>query len=209
MTEFFTPFGPTIMRVDIPSEYIDKLNEYMDEVVNDEKLSIEKEYRPNLVGHIELEKRVVISDAPGIWQNMNLQGWFYNQIEKYVSRLTDDRGELVPNSFEITSAWINDMVEHEWNPIHEHAPSLISMIAYLKVPDCITEENIDGLITWLDGRQQKFVKTGFVRLPKVGDCYFFPGWLSHTVMPFKGEGIRRSMSANIHFNYRDYGPQQF
>ena len=40
MTEFITPFGPTIMHVTMPLEYIDKLNEYMDEVVNDEKLSI-------------------------------------------------------------------------------------------------------------------------------------------------------------------------
>ena len=29
------------------------------------------------------------------------------------------------------------------------------------------------------------------------------------VMPFYGEGTRRSMSANMHFYYRDYGPQQF
>ena len=209
MTEFFTPFSPTIMRVDIPLEYINKLNEYMDEVVNDEKLSIEREYRPNLVGHIELEKRVDLTDAPEIWQDMKLAKWFYNQIEKYVSKLTENRGEIQPNSFEINSAWINDMTEDEWNPIHEHAPALMSMIAYLKVPECIVENNIEGQITWLDGRQQTFIKTGFVRLPIIGDCYFFPGWLSHTVMPFYGEGTRRSMSANIHFYYRDYGPQQF
>ena len=83
MTEFITPFGPTIMHVTMPLEYIDKLNEYMDEVVNDEKLSIEREYRSNLVGHIELEKGVDLTVAPEIWQGMKLAEWFYNQVEKY------------------------------------------------------------------------------------------------------------------------------
>ena len=109
--EFITPFGPTIMCVDIPMEYVDKLNEYMDNVVNDEQLSIEREYRPNLVGHIELEKGVDLTVAPEIWQGMKLAEWFYNQVEKYVFKLTEDRGEVVPNSFEINAAWINDIVE--------------------------------------------------------------------------------------------------
>ena len=71
-----------------------------------------------------------------------------------MSKLTENRGEIQPNSFEINSAWINDMTEDEWNPIHEHAPALMSMIAYLKVPDCIIEDKINGQIAWLDGRQQ-------------------------------------------------------
>ena len=33
--------------------------------------------------------------------------------------------------------------------------------------------------------------------PKVGDLYIFPYNLHHTVYPFKGQGIRRSLSFNV------------
>ena len=207
--EFITPFGPTIMCVDIPMEYVDKLNEYMDNVVNDEQLSIEREYRPNLVGHIELEKGVDVSHAPEIWQEMGLHDWMFKQCETYVYHKTKSRGEIHPSLFKIPGAWINDMVEGEWNPTHEHAPSTLSVVGYLKVPESFVEDKIDGLLTWYDGRQALWTKSGYAVLPIVGKFYFFPGWLLHAVMPFYGEGLRRSMSVNFDFTYRDYGPQQF
>ena len=36
------------------------------------------------------------------------------------------------------------------------------------------------------------------KLPKRGHMYLFPAWLGHSVMPFRGEGERRSMSFNVH-----------
>ena len=33
--------------------------------------------------------------------------------------------------------------------------------------------------------------------PEVGKIYFFPSWLQHMVYPFKGEGERRTVAANL------------
>ena len=33
--------------------------------------------------------------------------------------------------------------------------------------------------------------------PNVGDLYIFPHELPHCVYPFKGEGVRRSLSFNV------------
>jgi hypothetical protein len=33
--------------------------------------------------------------------------------------------------------------------------------------------------------------------PEVGKMYFFPSWLQHMVYPFKGEGERRTVAANL------------
>jgi len=33
--------------------------------------------------------------------------------------------------------------------------------------------------------------------PEVGQLLMFPSWLNHSVLPFTGEGERRSLSANI------------
>ena len=39
--------------------------------------------------------------------------------------------------------------------------------------------------------QEEYVK------PEVGTMIIFPAWLRHAVMPFSGEGARRTFSANI------------
>jgi hypothetical protein len=39
--------------------------------------------------------------------------------------------------------------------------------------------------------QEEYVK------PEVGTMIIFPAWLRHAVMPFSGEGERRTFSANV------------
>ena len=92
------------------------------------------------------------------------------------------------------------------------------MILYLKVPKCIEEKpsfpqlhnatgDIDGhtgLITSTntihDVYRLKLDAQEYIK-PKKGFMIIFPNWLQHCVMPFFGEGERRTMSAN--FNIRD------
>jgi hypothetical protein len=33
--------------------------------------------------------------------------------------------------------------------------------------------------------------------PSVGKIFFFPAWLIHEVFPFRGEGLRRTISFNL------------
>ena len=171
----------------------------------EEKKKTLDSYGPKLAGRLNTELN---------YTNFLMNKKCYNKIAKcmgdYVKHWNRDFnigfGKM---HLEIISCWINDMVEGEWNPTHEHAPSTLSVVGYLKVPDSFVEDKIDGLLTWYDGRQALWTKSGYAVLPIEGKFYFFPGWLSHAVMPFYGEGLRRSMSANFDFTYRDYGPQQF
>ena len=92
------------------------------------------------------------------------------------------------------------------------------MIFYLKVPKCIEDKpsfptlhnatgDIDGhtgLITTTntiaDVYRLKLDAQEYIK-PKKGFMIIFPNWLQHCVMPFFGDGERRTMSAN--FNIRD------
>ena len=59
----------------------------------------------------------------------------------------------------------------------------------------ITSTNTINDVYRLKLDAQEYIK------PKKGFCIIFPNWLQHCVMPFFGDGERRTMSAN--FNITD------
>ena len=93
------------------------------------------------------------------------------------------------------------------------------MIIYLQVPKCISDlpsPDDDGSIYFNDvsGHVDGFTYFNWSNLnkadirtlyrageeyvkPKVGTLLIFPNWMKHAVMPFFGEGERRTFSANI------------
>jgi hypothetical protein len=73
----------------------------------------------------------------------------------------------------------------------------MSCIAYLKIPKGITNKNAEGYIDFLYGVSNNLNRSSLLTKPELGDIYFFPSYLSHTVYPFKGEGERRSFASNI------------
>ena len=137
------------------------------------------------------------------------------------SLLRDKTGYARDSIAEAFEAWTVHSYEGDYNPLHAHGcqtPAGLSMIFYLKVPKCIEEKppviklheatgDIDGhtgLITSTntihDFYRLKLDAQEYIK-PKKGFCIIFPNWLQHCVMPFFGEGERRTMSAN--FNIRD------
>ena len=137
------------------------------------------------------------------------------------SLLRDPTGYKRDSIAEAFEAWTVHSYAGDYNPLHSHGchtPSGLSMIFYLKVPKCIEEKpsfptlhnatgDIDGhtgLITSTntiaDVYRLKLDAQEYIK-PKKGFMIIFPNWLQHCVMPFFGEGERRTMSAN--FNIRD------
>ena len=104
-------------------------------------------------------------------------------------------------------------LKNEYNPIHFHSGH-ISGAGYLMVPDdfgkTIQKEkhNTHGFINFIHGSKQ-FLSSGYVsQKPRVGDFYFFPHYLYHSVNPFYGKGERRSISFNARIDeaiYKVYG----
>ena len=103
----------------------------------------------------------------------------------------------------IHTAWGNISVAGDFNPAHQHTGE-VSGVGYLKMPENIEREWLledhdpsAGMINFHDGRPN----TGAVHMyrikPVVGDIYFFPAWLPHSVHPFRSSGERWSFSFNL------------
>ena len=144
-------------------------------------------------------------------------------VKKYVSEHHLSDGNQSQYTYKISQMWTVHSYAGDYNPLHEHGTETgrgISCILYLKVPALVDSydtcksdlgsfnlKNNSGLC---DGYTQfiwgsngnrdifnfKHLTDTFVR-PEVGKLIMFPIWLKHQVMPFFGEGERRSLSANI------------
>ena len=122
--------------------------------------------------------------------------------------------------YEITQMWSVHSYAGDYNPLHEHGTMTgraISCILFLKVPPQIGGTNssvsmaamsnnsgsCDGWTQFIWGASSVMDKANFKHSteafikPEVGKLVMFPIWLKHQVMPFFGEGERRSLSANI------------
>ena len=110
--------------------------------------------------------------------------------------------------YNLVSCWFNDQKENEYNPLHIHwgeSYGGISSVLFLKIPDSINEaknknnkeEPKDGRLEFVYGNTLYCSHNTKLVHPQVGKLYLFPYYLNHTVYPFKGEGVRRSLSFNV------------
>ena len=53
--DIYQPFGPSILKINMPREYVNLLNVQADEILNDEKLSKERDWSHNLAGNVKKE----------------------------------------------------------------------------------------------------------------------------------------------------------
>jgi len=106
--------------------------------------------------------------------------------------------------FEMIDTWIVRQFKNEYNPIHWHGGH-VSGAGFLKVPEDLgkhiqEKNNKDykgGSLSLVHGTRQFLSGSTMNIKPEVGDFYFFPSYLMHTVYPFKGnDEERRSISFN-------------
>ena len=204
-----------LMAVQFPDAFIDDINNHIDEVIIPSNVSHEGQ----LVGQINQDKKSAQWTFP-LDDKMGKD--FKLVIDRCASSLLKDKSGYNRDSIaEAFEAWTVHSYAGDYNPLHAHGcqtPAGMSMILYLKVPKCIEEKpsfpqlhnatgDIDGhtgLITSTntihDVYRLKLDAQEYIK-PKKGFMMIFPNWLQHCVMPFFGEGERRTMSAN--FNVRD------
>ena len=53
--EVIKPFGPTIVKLKIPDEIVNEMNNYTDDIINNEKKSKELNEGPRLAGNVSQE----------------------------------------------------------------------------------------------------------------------------------------------------------
>ena len=106
---------------------------------------------------------------------------------------------------DLTSAWVNDQYEHEYQGVHTHSGKEdlgFSSIMYLKVPDfgkeiTNTGHACNGKTTLIGNCGGTWNAPTHIITPKVGDFYIFPYDMQHLVYPFTGNGMRRSLVCNF------------
>jgi len=201
-----------MLRVELPLEVIDEINSHIEE-----ELDGAVDLSDKLVGQINrCEKSAQIEFDLNDEVGKLVKGQIDKAGKSYVNN--GFGRDVTADTFE---AWTVHSYAGDFNPLHSHGVRTsagLSCILYLKVPEQIeniadpSEEGIslnqssgtvDGFtyFTWGDGDNQDVnrfrpVTEEYVK-PEVGTMLIFPNWLRHAVMPFFGDGERRTFSANI------------
>jgi hypothetical protein len=183
--------GTTIVRFNLPMEFVDDINKAYDE--NSENL---KPHNDKLAGKIQEEKKINEILTPSM---NNTFKWCFEEYLKIIGK---------PNwNLDLSIAWINEMKSGEYNPIHYHtSPNSIvglSSVLMLKRPDWYGVEASKEEVPangWLEfsGGDQAPLSASQMRVDaQVGEFYVFPYSLLHGVYPFNStDEVRRTLSYN-------------
>ena len=191
--------GQTILKFKTPVEILDEIN-----LVYQNKFDQLPNTNYRLVGKMKKEKSIYYT----------FKGKEHNFLSKNVLRFFEYcfRSYLMETKqttldIKVTSIWINEMHEHEYNPIHIHlSPTSkigLTSVMFLKNPDTYGEEYSrkelphNGQLRFIGNVGGQFVTNDYCPKPDIGDFYVFPFDMKHCVYPFNStkEG-RITLSAN-------------
>ena len=200
------PFGPPIGQFQVPDEVLERMIKLTDEVLDDKE---RVDWGGNLVGNVNEEPLVKNADL----MKYDLYEIFRSCVATYVHGYMQSSGhEVEQMQAHVDHMWVVSQYEDEYNPVHFHTYCDLSAVMYLKVPEF--EDRIksgklpeykhqrDGMIEWIyKSPDQNALEMGtFSVNPVPGMLYIFPSNLLHTVYPFKGDGERRSVAFNSHWD---------
>ena len=180
--------GQKILHFDVSKELVEEING-----VYEEKFSALESYNSNLAGKIKKEHKV--------------DGALPESIKRYFEdRFNDYLMEVKVMRFaHPASAWINEMIEHEYNPMHHHIGKTeigLTSVLCLKKPDdygielAREDDPANGRLELIGNGGGMFGYNQHKVDLEVGDLYIFPYDIKHGVYPFTGNGMRRTLSYN-------------
>ena len=200
--------GPSVFKTKIPDEILNKINNYIDEIIKDEEKIKELDHGSKLVGDVtqefQLEKKIMEESG---WLNFlaNCTGeWIKRETAKTITK------------FSMKGSWVVRQFQNEYNPTHWHNGH-ISGAGFLKLPKSFgnhIQENKNndysgGKLQLIHGSKMFLCESTLTIKPEIGDFYFFPNYLMHTVYPFyESNEERRSISFNAKIDeniYNVYG----
>ena len=197
-------FGPSVLKVTIPQNIVDTINNYIDETIIDKKKSQILDAGNHLAGDVTQEFNLEI-------EFIKKSGWG-SFLASCVGKWIEFETKKKVTKFEIINSWVVRQFANEYNPTHWHSGH-ISGAGFLKIPSTFgkfTQEKNEinykgGNLQLIHGAQMFLCKSTLSILPKVGDFYFFPNYLMHTVFPFKNSNEeRRSISFNANIDDKIY-----
>jgi len=131
--------------------------------------------------------------------------WFLDKFKHYLNW-----NKIIDYDIKVNSMWVNEMKEHEYNPVHVHQGSLftgLSSVMILNLPKSFGVEYSaadapqNGKLQILGCSSGQFANVDYQPNVEIGDFYIFPYDMRHCVYPFNGPGTRRTLAANCDVDY--------
>ena len=202
----FIFLGQSVLKYQVPLEIFYIINQ-----TYENKYPKLKPANKQLVGKIEKEHSLFFNGEDSekmIKHNhlpKNVLMWFESKFRHYL-----DWNKIKDYKLHFNSVWVNQMFQHEYNPVHVHQGSLftgLSSVMILKLPQSFGVEYSspgapqNGRLQILGSASGQFANIDYQPEIKERDFYIFPYDMRHTVYPFNGEGYRRTLAANCDVQY--------
>ena len=202
----FIFLGQSVLRYQVP---LDVYN-----IINDIYVKRRNELYPankQLVGKIKNEHSLFFDGAPNNKMQPhrylpdNVMQWFWQKFQHYLNWNKINKYKLNLNSI-----WVNEMKEHEYNPVHIHQGTIytgLSSVMILKLPEqtgieySAEDKPMNGTLQILGNSSGQFCNSDYGPKLKERDFYVFPYDMRHCVYPFNGPGFRRTLSCNCDVDY--------
>ena len=202
----FIFLGQSVLKYKVPMDVYNIINHVYE--INKHKLP---KANPQLVGKIVNEHSLFFNGAPNNKMKPhntlpnNVLQWFEMVMIHYLkwNKIKDFKTH-------INSIWINEMKEHEYNPVHIHQGTLytgLSSVMILKLPKqtgieySASDKPMNGQLQILGSSSGQFAHIDYGPTMKERDFYVFPYDMRHCVYPFNGDGFRRTLACNMDVEY--------
>jgi hypothetical protein len=202
----FVFLGQSVLRYQVPLEIFHIINS-----IYENKYPELKPANKQLVGKIEKEHSLFYDGEDNnkmIKHNhlpKNILIWFVKKFNHYL-----EWNRIKGYDMHFNSVWVNQMFEHEYNPVHVHQGSSftgLSSVMILKLPESYGVEYSspdapqNGRLQILGSASGQFANVDYQPDIKERDFFIFPYDMRHCVYPFNGPGWRRTLAANMDVLY--------
>jgi hypothetical protein len=202
----FVFLGQSVLKYQVPFDIYITINQ-----IYESKFKQLKPANQQLVGKIKNEHSLFYNGEDQTRMQthdllpLNILKWFEECYRHYL-----DWNKIKDYQIHLNSIWVNEMKEHEYNPVHVHQGTLftgLSSVMILKLPQSYgveyssSENPQNGRLQILGSASGQFAHIDYQPNVKERDFYIFPYDMRHTVYPFNGSGLRRTLAANCDVNY--------
>ena len=202
----FIFLGQSVLRYEVPLDIYHTINN-----IYETKYPQLEPANKQLVGKIEKEHSLFYNgeDSSKMTRHNHLTNdvlsWFESRFKHYL-----DWNHIKNYDMHLNSIWVNQMFQHEYNPVHVHQGSLftgLSSVMILKLPESFGVEYSaadspqNGRLQILGSANGHFANVDYQPEINERDFFIFPYDMRHTVYPFNGPGYRRTLAANMDVKY--------
>ena len=200
------PLGQTVLKYQVPLDIFNIINN-----IYETKYPTLPPANKQLAGKIEKEHSLFYQGKD--ISKMHHHNMLTNNVLQWIDTAMGhylDFNEIKNYKKFLNSIWVNQMFEHEYNPVHVHQGTLytgLSSVMILKLPESFGVEYsskqspTNGRLQIMGSVSGQFATCDYSPNIKERDFYIFPYDMRHCVYPFNGPGFRRTLAANMDVDY--------